>query len=39
MVIFPFTKPCYGTFLIRAEHPEEAARLRSLGLKTTKEKK
>jgi hypothetical protein len=39
MILFPFTKPCYGTFLIKAEHAEEAARLRSLGLKTTKDKK
>jgi len=26
---FPFTKPCYGTFLLRAENAEEAARIRS----------
>ena len=29
-VIFPFTKPCHGTFLLRIEDKEEAARLRSL---------
>lgn len=29
-ITFPFTKPCYGTFLLRTENPEEAARLRSL---------
>ena len=29
-VIFPFTKPCHGTFLLRIEDKEEAARLRSI---------
>jgi hypothetical protein len=29
-VIFPFTKPCHGTFLLRVQDPEEASRLRSL---------
>ena len=29
-VIFPYTKPCHGTFLLRVEDSEEAARLRSL---------
>ena len=29
-VIFPFTKPCHGTFLLRVEDREEAARLRAL---------
>ena len=29
-VIFPYTKPCHGTFLLRVEDPEEAARLRLL---------
>ena len=29
-VIFPYTKPCHGTFLLRVEDPEEAARLRGL---------
>jgi hypothetical protein len=28
-VIFPFTKPCHGTFLLRVEDKEEAARLRA----------
>ncbi|MDD1676489.1 MAG: DUF1894 domain-containing protein [Methanomicrobiales archaeon] len=30
-VIFPFTKPCYGTFLLKMESQEEADRMRSLG--------
>jgi hypothetical protein len=29
-VIFPFTKPCHGTFLLRVQDPTEAARLRAL---------
>jgi hypothetical protein len=29
-VIFPYTKPCHGTFLLRIQDPEEAARLRAL---------
>lgn len=29
-VIFPYTKPCHGTFLLRVEDAEEAARLRKL---------
>ena len=29
-VIFPYTKPCHGTFLLRVEDKEEAARLRIL---------
>lgn len=33
-LIIPYTKPCYGTFLIRVECPEEVARVRSLRLKT-----
>jgi hypothetical protein len=28
-VIFPFTKPCHGTFLLRVEDKDEAARLRA----------
>ena len=28
VVIFPFTKPCHGTFLLRVEDKEEADRLR-----------
>ncbi|OPY38695.1 MAG: hypothetical protein A4E35_00479 [Methanoregula sp. PtaU1.Bin051] len=29
-VIFPYTKPCYGTFLLRIQDPTEAARIRAL---------
>ncbi len=29
-IIFPYTKPCHGTFLLRVEDAEEAARLRKL---------
>ncbi len=29
-VIFPYTKPCHGTFLLRVEDRDEAARLRKL---------
>jgi len=29
-VIFPFTKPCHGTFLLRVQDGKEAARLRAL---------
>jgi hypothetical protein len=34
-VIFPYTKPCHGTFLLRVQDAEESARLRALkkGLK------
>jgi hypothetical protein len=28
VVFFPYTKPCYGTFLLRIEDAAEAARLR-----------
>ena len=27
-VVFPYTKPCHGTFLLRIECPEEVERLR-----------
>ncbi|MDD1698266.1 MAG: DUF1894 domain-containing protein, partial [Methanoregula sp.] len=27
-IIFPYTKPCHGTFLLRMEDTAEAARLR-----------
>ncbi|MDD1661542.1 MAG: DUF1894 domain-containing protein [Methanomicrobiales archaeon] len=27
-VVFPYTKPCHGTFLLRIECPEEVDRLR-----------
>jgi hypothetical protein len=29
-IIFPYTKPCHGTFLLRVEDAGEAARLRAL---------
>jgi hypothetical protein len=29
-VIFPYTKPCHGTFLLRVGDSREAARIRSL---------
>ncbi len=33
-VIFPFTKPCYGTFLVKVKDAdEEIAKIRSLKLK------
>jgi len=28
IVIFPFTKPCHGTFLVKVESEEESLRLR-----------
>ena len=28
IVIFPFTKPCHGTFLVKVESEEEAVKLR-----------
>jgi hypothetical protein len=28
-VVFPYTKPCHGTFLLRIEGAEEIARLRA----------
>lgn len=31
-VIFPFTKPCHGTFLLRIQDKEEAARLRTVKI-------
>lgn len=27
-VIFPYTKPCHGTFLLKIKSPEEAAKIR-----------
>ncbi|MDD1677173.1 MAG: DUF1894 domain-containing protein [Methanomicrobiales archaeon] len=35
-VVFPFTKPCYGTFLLKIECHEEAQRVRLLGKKKRK---
>jgi hypothetical protein len=32
-VIFPYTKPCHGTFLLRIESPEEIERLRKMKQK------
>ena len=29
-IIFPYTKPCHGTFLLRVNDPDEAKRLRAL---------
>lgn len=29
-VVFPYTKPCHGTFLLRVRDREEAERLRAL---------
>jgi hypothetical protein len=36
VIIFPFTKPCYGTFLMKIEDPEEAARIRQYAAKKKK---
>jgi hypothetical protein len=30
-ITFPFTKPCYGTFLLRVDDKEEAERIRREG--------
>lgn len=30
IIVFPYTKPCYGTFLMRLEDHEEAERIRAL---------
>lgn len=39
-VIFPYTKPCHGTFILRAQGAiEEIARLRAAGKKIQKKKK
>lgn len=35
-VIFPYVKPCHGTFLLRIEGQEEAARVREIGKKVVK---
>jgi hypothetical protein len=32
-IIFPFTKPCYGTFLLKIEDREEAEKIRALKKK------
>jgi hypothetical protein len=36
VIIFPFTKPCYGTFLMKVEDPDEAARIRQYAAKKKK---
>jgi hypothetical protein len=36
VIIFPFTKPCYGTFLMKIEDPDEAVRIRRLAVKRQK---
>lgn len=33
VITFPYTKPCYGTYLLRTENQAEAARMRSLRKK------
>ncbi len=33
VITFPYTKPCYGTFLLQTENAPEAARIRSLRKK------
>lgn len=30
-VIFPYTKPCHGTFVLSIHSPEAAAKLRKMG--------
>ena len=36
VIIFPFTKPCYGTFLMRVEDHDEAARIRQSAVQSKK---
>ena len=36
VIIFPFTKPCYGTFLMKVEDHEEAERIRKISVKKLK---
>jgi hypothetical protein len=33
VVILPYTKPCYGTFILRVESAEEADKIRATGRK------
>jgi hypothetical protein len=33
VVILPYTKPCYGTFILRVKSAEEAAMIREKGRK------
>ena len=32
-IVFPFTKPCYGTFLLSVRSPDEIGRVRKFGRK------
>jgi len=36
VIIFPYTKPCYGTFLMKVEDPEEAEKIRLSTAKKSK---
>ncbi|MDD1708921.1 MAG: DUF1894 domain-containing protein [Methanoregulaceae archaeon] len=36
VIIFPFTKPCYGTFLMKVEDHDEAERIRKFSTKKLK---
>jgi hypothetical protein len=36
VIIFPFTKPCYGTFLMKVEDHDEAERIRKFSAKKLK---
>jgi len=36
VIIFPFTKPCYGTFLMKIEDHDEAERIRQFAKKKQK---
>jgi hypothetical protein len=36
VIIFPFTKPCYGTFLMKVEDHDEAERIRKFSFKKLK---
>jgi hypothetical protein len=36
VLIFPFTKPCYGTFLMKIEDHDEAERIRRFAIKRQK---
>lgn len=33
-IIFPYTKPCHGTYLLQIEDADEAQRVRKTGKKT-----
>ena len=36
VVVFPYVKPCHGTFILKIEDPKEAARLSTIGVKPNK---